>query len=215
MDGPRVERKSPSPALASSTWRTKTSRAMVWPTSGRRARPAMSLLAVGILPLVSTQMEPFTLSPRIWIVMIFGSAVMMVQHGRMIKFGIVMYAEMQTLLLTAMITFTSLITTVCQAMATCSIQCMMEHRGRIIGVSPILRMTKFPSPLMPIINHISPTQGMDTFAMRQCYPIMTVLHGQPSLWMTQPPTLVVTLLSRLTLTALSMLHTGTMVTWTC
>ena len=55
---------------------------MAMPTHGQRQQRTMSITVVGIPPLALTQMEPFTLPTQIWIVMIFGSAVMMVQHGR-------------------------------------------------------------------------------------------------------------------------------------
>ena len=46
---------------------------------------------------------------------------------------------------------------------------------------------------MRMTSHIFPTQGMDTSVTRRCSPTMMGHHGPPSLWMTQPHTLVVTL----------------------
>ena len=100
--------------------------------------------AVGILPSESTQMEPFTSSTQIRTVMIFGTAVMMVQHGRIRKSETVLHAVMRISLLTAMITYTSLTITLYRAQDTSSIPCMMEHHGQITGAGPALRTTKFP-----------------------------------------------------------------------
>ncbi len=50
----------------------------------------------------------------------------------------------QILLLTVMITFTSLIITVCRAQATYFTPCMTEPPGQIIGARLLLRTTKFP-----------------------------------------------------------------------